>query len=78
MDISVIIINYNSKQMTAECIDSVVEKTKDIDYEIIIVYNGSTDGSKELFGKDKRIKNIYSEENFVFGRANNLGSKFLS
>ena len=73
MDVSVIIINYNTRQMTAECIDSVFEKTKDIKFEIILVDNASTDGSKEFFEQDKRIIYIYNNENLGFGRANNIG-----
>lgn len=75
MDVSVIIVNYNTRQMTSECIDSVFEKTSEIEFEIILVDNGSTDGSKEYFEKDNRIRYIYSNENLGFGRANNLGSK---
>lgn len=75
MDVSVIIINYNTKQMTSECIDSVIEKTNGIKYEIILVDNASTDGSKEFFEHDKRVKYIYSTENKGFGAGNNLGVK---
>ena len=73
MQVSVIIVTYNTKQMTAECIDSVFEKTKDVDFEIVLVDNASSDGSKEFFEKDARIKYVYSNENLGFGRANNLG-----
>lgn len=75
MDVSVIIVNYNTWQMTAECIDSVFEKTIGINFEVILIDNGSTDGSKEYFEKDARIHYIYSEENLGFGKANNLGIK---
>lgn len=75
MDVSVIIINYNTKQMTSECIDSVIMHTKDVNYEIIVVDNASTDGSKEFFEKDQRIRYVYSERNGGFGYGNNLGMK---
>lgn len=75
IDVSIIIVNYNTRQMTAECINSVFEKTSGIEFEVILVDNASTDGSKEHFEKDIRIKYIYSEENLGFGRANNLGFK---
>jgi len=52
MDVSVIIVNYNTKELTQSCIDSVFAKTEGIDYEVILVDNGSTDGSKEHFEKD--------------------------
>ena len=75
MDVSVIIINYNTYKMTNECIDSIVSKTKNIEYEIIVVDNASTDGSKEFFSNDKRIFYIYNETNLGFGQANNLALK---
>lgn len=75
MDVSIIIVNYNTNQLTSNCISSIVEKTKDIEYEIILVDNASTDGSKELFEKDARVTYIYSERNGGFGYGNNLGMK---
>lgn len=75
LDVSIIIVNYNTLQITQNCIDSVVEKTKGIKYEIILVDNASTDGSKEFFEKDERITYIFSEKNGGFGYGNNLGMK---
>lgn len=75
MDVSVIIINYNTMQMTSECIDSIIANTYDVNYEIILVDNASTDGSKEFFENDKRVKYIYSDRNNGFGAGNNLGVK---
>lgn len=78
MKVSIIIVTYNTRQMTSECIDSIFEKTKGIDFEIILVDNASVDGSKEFFEKDSRIKYIYSEKNLGFGKANNLGYKIAT
>lgn len=74
MDVSVIIVTYNTRQMTSECIASIVENTKRVSYEIILVDNASTDGSKENFSRDNRITYIYNEENYGFGKANNIGA----
>lgn len=76
MDVSIIIVNYNTKRLTDNCIKSIEEKTKDVDYEIILVDNCSTDGSKEMFASDARIRYIYNNENLGFGRANNLGAQY--
>ncbi len=73
MDVSVIIVNFNTKGITKNCIDSVFDKTKGVSFEVILVDNASTDGSKELFEKDKRITYIYNEKNVGFGNANNIG-----
>ena len=73
IQVSIVIINYNTREMTQECISSVIEKTKEISYEIILVDNRSTDDSRDFFEKDSRIRYIYSFENLGFGRANNVG-----
>lgn len=73
IDVSVIIITYNTLQMTNECIDSIYAHTSDISFEIILVDNNSKDGSKDFFEKDQRIRYAYSPENIGFGRANNIG-----
>ena len=75
MDVSIIIVNYNTKKLTSDCITSIVEKTQGISYEIILVDTASIDGSKDLFEKDARITYIYSEKNGGFGYGNNLGMK---
>lgn len=75
MDISIIIVNYNTLSLTSACIQSIIDNTKEISYEIILVDNASTDGSKEYFEKDGRVKYIYSQKNGGFGYGNNLGMK---
>lgn len=73
MDVSIIIVNYNTLQLTQNCIESIVEKTTEIEYEIIVVDNASTDGSREMLSQDSRIKYIYSDSNGGFGYGNNRG-----
>ena len=73
MDISVIIVNYNTKQLTKACINSIIEKTTGVTYEIILVDNASTDGSVEMFSKDTNISFLPQSQNLGFGKANNVG-----
>lgn len=73
MDVSIIIVNYNTKQMTLNCINSIFKHTKNISFEVLLVDNDSIDGSIELFKEDTRIQFISSGGNIGFGRANNLG-----
>ncbi|WDF68966.1 glycosyltransferase family 2 protein [Sphingobacterium oryzagri] len=75
MDCSIIIVNYNTKELTDACINSIIQYSKDIAYEIILVDNNSTDGSSLLFAERKDIKFIEASQNLGFGRANNLGAK---
>ncbi|MGJ1445020.1 glycosyltransferase family 2 protein [Sphingobacterium spiritivorum] len=76
MDISIIIVNYNTKFLTTNCIQSILDFTLDIKYEIIVVDNASTDGTvaeiRELYPNTKIITLL---ENVGFGRANNFGSE---
>lgn len=75
MDVSVIMVNYNTLELTKNTINSVMEKTKDLKYEIILVDNASTDGSIEFFEKEYKNKIIFikNNENLGFGKANNKG-----
>lgn len=75
MDVSVILVNYNTIDLTKDCIESIFEKTHGISFEIILVDNDSHDGSQKHFSEDKRITFIESGGNIGFGRANNLGVK---
>jgi GT2 family glycosyltransferase len=77
MDVSIIIINYNTINYTLEAIDSVFEKTEGIEYEIIVVDNNSSDNSKEIIARryDGRVAYHALPENIGFGMANNEGAK---
>lgn len=77
-DVSVIIVTYNTYKLTLNCIESIFCNTKDISFEIILVDNASTDGSREYFTKDERIIYIYNDVNAGFGTANNIGYKYSS
>lgn len=74
MDLSVIIINYNTYKLTSNCISSVIEKTKDVCYEIILVDNASTECNPQIFiDAYPQINLIASETNLGFSGGNNLG-----
>lgn len=75
MNVSIIIVTYNTKKLTLDCIQSIIDHTSNLEYEIIVVDNASTDGSKDTFESDNRIRYIYSETNGGFGYGNNLGMK---
>ncbi len=77
MDVSIIIVNYNSSGLIIECLKTIYSKTKDIDFEIIIVDNNS---EKDIQSKIEKynlntlnIKYVLLNENIGFGRANNEG-----
>lgn len=78
MDVSIIIVNYNTLKVTAQCLDRIFRLTYGLSFEVILVDNASTDGSKEFFAQDKRIRYIYNDTNLGFGKANNLGFEIAS
>lgn len=74
--VSIIIVSYNTKDLIQECIQSIVDKTESIDYEIIVVDNASTDCTKETICSNfPQIKFIANKTNVGFGAANNMGIK---
>lgn len=76
IDISVVIVNYNTKKLTSDAISSVFKFTKSVTFEVIVVDNASEDGSQNLIKtKFPKVKLIENKENLGFGRANNRGMK---
>lgn len=76
MNVSIIIVNYNTQDLTRNCIKSVFEQTKDIDFEVIVSDNGSTDGSVEMIKTEfPQVVLIENNANLGFGAANNRGLK---
>ncbi len=72
--VSVILINYNSFQITCDCIESVIKCTHEVECEIILVDNASLECKAELFSERfPGIKLIKSTENLGFAKGNNLG-----
>ena len=73
--LSIIILNWNGKKMTEECLNSLIPQINN-NFEIIVVDNASTDGSvKYLKQKFSKIKIIESRENAGYAGGNNLGVK---
>lgn len=76
MDVSVVILSYNVSALLKDCIDSVLKFTKDLEYEIIVVDNKSTDDSVQVIKSyGDKIKFIQSSENGGFSKGNNIGIK---
>lgn len=79
MLVSVIIINYNTFTLTCNSIQSIIDYTRDIDYEIILVDNASTKGNPDAFIKRfPNIKLVKSPQNLGFAKGNNLGIQHAS
>ena len=76
MDVSIILVSYNTKELTKNCIKSIYEKTFGINYEILVVDNNSLDGSVEMIKKEfPNVTLIKNQKNIGFGAANNIAIK---
>lgn len=74
LDISIVILNYNTFDLTVQCVKSVLEKTSGVSYEVIVVDNASPEGRADDFKKEfPEIVLIKSEKNMGFAKGNNLG-----
>ncbi len=72
MDISIVIVNYNTKALTQNCIQSIFKYVRHVEFEVIVVDNNSSDGSQELLKKAfPQITLIENHKNLGFGKANN-------
>lgn len=74
MLVSVITAVYNGKDYLQECIDSILNQTY-VDFEYIIVNDGSSDGTKDILDKitDNRVTVIHSEKNQGAAASLNVG-----
>ena len=75
-----VILHYNTVEDTRACVGSIEEKLKGENYEIVIVDNGSPNGSgkeiMDLFGDKEGIHVILNEKNEGFARGNNVGFRY--
>ncbi|HZX48094.1 MAG TPA: glycosyltransferase family 2 protein [Nitrospirota bacterium] len=76
MDLSIIIVNWNSKEYIQKCIESILVWTSDIKYEIVVIDNASLDGvDKMLEQYYPQVRFIQSDKNLGFAKANNIAFK---
>lgn len=76
MDLSIIIVSFNTKDLLKNCLTSVFNTTKGINFEVFVVDNGSTDGSIEMVKKKfPKVFLIKNKKNLGFARANNQALK---
>ena len=79
VQLSIIIVNYNSRSLIEQCLVSVEMATVGIHTEIIVIDNNSTDGSKEyLPSKFAGVKFIFNDANLGFAKACNQGFRISS
>ena len=74
VDLSVIIVNWNSKEHLVRCLQSLREQECSLIYEVIVVDNGSTDGSDRILEEESEwVRTYLSKDNLGFATASNAG-----
>jgi len=74
IDLSVIIVNWNTKELLRNCLSSIYRETKNVILEVILIDNASVDGSSNMVEREfPEVILIKNKQNFGFARANNQG-----
>ena len=78
MDISIIIVTWNTKDLLQKCLDSIYKTIHDITFEIIVIDNASEDDTVVMLrGKFPHVTLIKNSRNLGFGAANNQGLQIM-
>lgn len=73
MDLSIIIVNWQTRDYLKNCLKSIFDNLREIDYEIFVVDNNSKDGSVEMVKNQfPQVNLIVNSKNEGFAQANNL------
>src|SRR3990167_6304436 len=76
MDLSIIIVSFNTKELLKSCLNSVIGSSKEFQTEIFVVDNNSSDNTAAMIKKDyPQIKLIANKKNLGFSKANNQAFK---
>ena len=74
VDVSIIIVSWNTRDILCNCLESVYEQTRKVDFEVIVIDNASVDGSVEMVkNKFHSVSLIANSRNRGFAAANNQG-----
>ena len=79
IDVSIVIVNWNTRRLLLDCLASIYETIKDLRFEVFVVDNGSTDGSVAAVRQAyPHVKLIENAENRGFAAANNQGLRRMA
>jgi GT2 family glycosyltransferase len=75
--VSVIVLNWNGKKWLKDCLSSILNQRIDEEFEVLLVDNGSTDGSAGYARRNfPQVKVVELGRNYGFAEGNNRGAKF--
>jgi len=74
IDLSIIILTHNTRDLLRDCLRSIRENTKEIRFEIIVVDNASSDGTPEMMKSEfPEVQYLFNNRNIGFTKGNNQG-----
>lgn len=77
--VSVIVLNWNGRKWLKDCLSSILNQSLDEEFEVLLVDNGSTDGSVKYVRRNfPQVKVIELDRNYGFAEGNNRGVKFAN
>lgn len=77
--LSILIVSYNTRELTVACLDSILAETRDVPYEVIVVDNASTDGSSDAIAAHPiGARLVASAENLGFAGGNNQAAELAN
>lgn len=72
MDLSIVIVNWNSREFLRSCLASIVASVRTLRYEVVVIDSGSFDGCEAMLREHyPQVRFLQSSENLGFARANN-------
>jgi GT2 family glycosyltransferase len=76
LDITIIVPNYNTRELLKECFTSIYEHTRGIQFEVICVDDNSSDGSADMVAKDfPQVILVRNPVGQLYAKNNNLGMR---
>ena len=76
-ELSIIILNYNTKELLRECLSSVKKYEEEIPFEVIVSDNASTDGSPDMVRREFPWVKLVEGENEGFAKGNNRAKNLV-
>jgi GT2 family glycosyltransferase len=74
IDVSIVIVNWNTRELLRACLASIVQNIRRLRTEILVVDNGSRDGSAQMVARDfPTVRLLVNSRNLGFAAANNRG-----
>jgi hypothetical protein len=74
IDLSIIIVNYNAKELLRRCLQSIFRFQRDLEFEVMVIDNHSEDGSIQMLKREyPQVKLLRNQRNLGFAAACNQG-----